>query len=90
MDSQLLERLKEIGMSDEKLEKLTNQNEPDWEMVDEDTLRVGDKTLTKPFVENPLTEKIITCTFTTQKLLAVVDEDCFVKLETSRLSLMPT
>ena len=70
-------------MSDEKLEKLTNQNEPDWEMVDEDTLRVGDKTLTKPFV-GPLTEKIITCTFTTQKLLAVVDEDCFVKLETSR------
>ena len=41
-------------MSDEKLEKLTNQNEPDWEMVDEDTLRVGDKTLTKPFVEKPV------------------------------------
>ena len=54
LDSQLLERLKEIGMSDEKLEKLTNQNEPDWEMVDEDTLRVGDKTLTKPFVEKPV------------------------------------
>ena len=54
LDSQLLERLKEIGMSDEKLEKLTNQNEPDWEMVDEDTLRVGDNTLSKPFVEKPV------------------------------------
>lgn len=54
LELQLLERLKEIGFSDEKLHALTNQQEPDWEMVDDDTLRVGDKYLKKPFVEKPV------------------------------------
>lgn len=54
MEPQLLERLKEIGMSEEKLYNLTHQEEPDWEMVDEDTLRVGDRVMKKPFVEKPV------------------------------------
>ncbi|KAI5957713.1 VIP1 [Candida theae] len=54
LELQLLERLKEIGFSDEKVHELTNQQEPDWEMVDDDTLRVGDKYLKKPFVEKPV------------------------------------
>lgn len=54
LEPQLLERLKEIGMSEEKLYNLTHQEEPDWEMVDEDTLRVGDRVMKKPFVEKPV------------------------------------
>ncbi|RLV90823.1 Inositol hexakisphosphate and diphosphoinositol-pentakisphosphate kinase [Spathaspora sp. JA1] len=56
LDLHLTTKLKEIGMSDEFLEKLTNQpEEPDWEMLDDgDTLRVGTQTLTKPFVEKPV------------------------------------
>ena len=41
-------------MSEEKLYNLTHQEEPDWEMVDEDTLRVGDRVMKKPFVEKPV------------------------------------
>ncbi|CAK9441725.1 uncharacterized protein LODBEIA_P55930 [Lodderomyces beijingensis] len=54
LEMQMQERMKEIGFSDEKLFALTNQVEPDWEMVDEDTLRVGNQVLKKPFVEKPV------------------------------------
>ncbi|KAI3403302.2 VIP1 [Candida oxycetoniae] len=54
IDPGLYERLKDIGFSDENLVELSNQEEPDWEMVDEDTLRVGDQIIKKPFVEKPV------------------------------------
>lgn len=54
LDQQLKEKLKEVGFSDEELDQLINQVEPEWEMVDDDTLKVGDRILTKPFVEKPV------------------------------------
>lgn len=54
IDDQLETRLLENGISKDFVEKLTNQSEPEWEMVDDDTLRVGDKMLKKPFVEKPV------------------------------------
>ncbi|KAK6462910.1 histidine phosphatase superfamily-domain-containing protein [Scheffersomyces coipomensis] len=54
LDDLLYEKLKEIGMTEDQLQKLTNQQEPDWEMIDDDTLRVGNQTLVKPFVEKPV------------------------------------
>ncbi|KAK6202275.1 histidine phosphatase superfamily-domain-containing protein [Scheffersomyces amazonensis] len=54
LDKLLWSKLREIGMTETQLEELTNQSEPDWEMVDEDTLRVKDQILRKPFVEKPV------------------------------------
>jgi hypothetical protein len=54
LDDQLRLKLSEIGIDEEEINNLTSQQEPDWEMVDEDTLRVGDKYLSKPFVEKPV------------------------------------
>ncbi|KAG7664981.1 VIP1 [[Candida] subhashii] len=54
LDKFLVENLQSVGMSQETINQLTNQIEPDWEMIDEDTLRVGDKVMTKPFVEKPV------------------------------------
>lgn len=54
IDDELRQKLKESGLTNEILDKLTDQEEPDWEMVDDDTLRVGDKILKKPFVEKPV------------------------------------
>ena len=54
LEAQLREKLTEVGMSESQLEELTNQSEPEWEMVDDDTLKVGDKILKKPFVEKPV------------------------------------
>lgn len=54
LDPDLLLKMKEIGFSDEELNALTSQVEPEWEMVDDDTLRVGDKVMRKPFVEKPV------------------------------------
>ncbi|CAN3352720.1 inositol hexakisphosphate and diphosphoinositol-pentakisphosphate kinase [Diutina catenulata] len=55
INKELKQKLKDVvGMSESEIHALTNQDEPDWEMVDEDTLRVGNKTLKKPFVEKPV------------------------------------
>ncbi|ODV81560.1 uncharacterized protein CANTADRAFT_24462 [Suhomyces tanzawaensis NRRL Y-17324] len=54
IEDELREKLRAAGMSEQQLTSLTDQDEPDWEMVDEDTLRVGDKILHKPYVEKPV------------------------------------
>lgn len=42
------------GFPPEKLEKMCNQPEPNWRMVDDDTLEVDGQTIEKPFVEKPV------------------------------------
>lgn len=54
IDDELMAKLKEGGISSEQLYSLTHQPEPTWEMIDEDTLKVGDEILQKPFVEKPV------------------------------------
>ncbi|CCE85730.1 Piso0_005352 [Millerozyma farinosa CBS 7064] len=54
VDETLEEKMKEIGMSEESLYKLTHQEEPQWKMVDEDTLMVEGRIMKKPFVEKPV------------------------------------
>ncbi|CAH2350771.1 inositol hexakisphosphate and diphosphoinositol-pentakisphosphate kinase [[Candida] railenensis] len=54
LDDELKEKLKEGGVTEDQLYALTNQTEPHWEMIDDDTLLVGDKILKKPFVEKPV------------------------------------
>ncbi|KAK6458739.1 histidine phosphatase superfamily-domain-containing protein [Scheffersomyces xylosifermentans] len=54
LDDFLKEKLLEVGISQTELDELCDQSEPEWEMVDEDTLRVGDKVMKKPFVEKPV------------------------------------
>lgn len=54
IDKSLWAKLREIGMSEETLQKLTNQQEPAWKMVDEDTLEVDGQILKKPYVEKPV------------------------------------
>lgn len=54
LDDQLMEKLLESGMSKQYLHDLTNQNDPQWEMIDEDTLKVGDHVISKPYVEKPV------------------------------------
>lgn len=54
IDKELWEKLVEVGVDVLKLELLTNQSEPGWKMVDEDTLMVNGKVLKKPYVEKPV------------------------------------
>lgn len=54
IDALLAEKLKEIGFTETQIHDMTHQDEPDWEMVDDDTLKVGDKFMRKPFVEKPV------------------------------------
>ena len=54
IDDSLMNKLKEIGLSDEQLNNLTDQKEPEWEMIDDDTLQVEGKIMKKPFVEKPV------------------------------------
>ncbi|KAG7195972.1 uncharacterized protein KQ657_002359 [Scheffersomyces spartinae] len=54
LDPDLLLKMKEIEFTDTELTSLTSQVEPEWDMVDDDTLRVGDKIMKKPFVEKPV------------------------------------
>lgn len=50
----LREKLLEIGLLAEALEKLTDQPEPQWQMLDEDTLEVDGQIMKKPYVEKPV------------------------------------
>lgn len=54
INDELKSKLAEVGMSETDIKKMLCDHEPEWEMVDDDTLKVGDKTLTKPFVEKPV------------------------------------
>ncbi|MCH0629000.1 histidine-type phosphatase [Kocuria palustris] len=55
INEELKQRLRDVvGMLEQAIHDLTNQHEPEWEMIDDDTLRVGDKILKKPFVEKPV------------------------------------
>lgn len=50
----LKEKLLEVGLLEEQLSGLTNQHEPEWKMLDEDTLYVDGKIMVKPYVEKPV------------------------------------
>lgn len=54
IDKILEDKLLEIGISPANLHKLTHQHEPQWKMVDDDTLWVDGKEMKKPFVEKPV------------------------------------
>lgn len=54
IDAILAEKLREIGFNESVIHDMTHQEEPQWEMVDDDTLKVGDKIMKKPFVEKPV------------------------------------
>lgn len=54
LDKELYNKLIEVGISEKSLHELTNQNEPEWKMLDPDTLWVNGEVMTKPYVEKPV------------------------------------
>lgn len=54
IDKELFNKLTEVGIAEETLHELTNQIEPDWKMLDADTLSVNGKIIKKPYVEKPV------------------------------------
>lgn len=54
IDKELYNKLKEVGIPEKHLKDLTDQNEPEWKMLDPDTLWVNGKVMKKPYVEKPV------------------------------------
>lgn len=54
LDHLLNEKLKEIGIPAKTLHDITNQLEPEWKLLDDDTLWVAGEIMKKPFVEKPV------------------------------------
>lgn len=54
LDDSLWQKLTNSGMTEEQLESLTDQVEPEWDLIDDDILRVGNQELRKPYVEKPV------------------------------------
>ncbi|EGV63241.1 hypothetical protein CANTEDRAFT_123218 [Yamadazyma tenuis ATCC 10573] len=54
LDEVLEVKLREAGFTEEKIQNLTDQPEAEWEMVDDDTLKVNGKIIRKPYVEKPV------------------------------------
>lgn len=54
IDKILEDKLVEVGIPRDHLYKLTHQEEPEWSMLDEDTICVNGKIMKKPFVEKPV------------------------------------
>ncbi|KAF3986915.1 hypothetical protein FT663_04682 [Candidozyma haemuli var. vulneris] len=54
IDKILEDKLAEVGIPRDHLDRLTHQDEPEWSMVDDDTLCVNGKSMKKPYVEKPV------------------------------------
>ncbi|RKP32494.1 hypothetical protein METBISCDRAFT_12004 [Metschnikowia bicuspidata] len=54
VSDELRAKLVEVGVPAAAIDAWTDQKEPAWHMVDDDTLWVDGKVLTKPFVEKPV------------------------------------
>lgn len=54
INKELHDKMIEVGIPKLKIEALSNQKEPDWKMLDDDTLWVNEETMKKPFVEKPV------------------------------------
>lgn len=54
INKELRDKLVEVGLPADQVDALTNQTEPEWHMVDPDTLSVGGQVMKKPYVEKPV------------------------------------